>query len=123
MATEDKLIGLFGLLGSGNLGNDGSLESMVRFLREVAPQERLLCICASPEAVEEAYGLDAVSIYARPRFPAHGGAAALLQRTAGTVAMWRHAVRHLRRLKVLIVPGMGVLDDFFVGPLVGHTIS
>ncbi len=31
--------------------------------------------------------------------------------------MWLHAARHLRRLKVLIVPGMGVLDDFAVSPL------
>ena len=40
-----------------------------------------------------------------------------LQRIVGKSTFWLHAIRHLRRLKVLIVPGMGVLDDFGVSPL------
>ena len=117
MATEPKRIGLFGMFGTGNIGNDGSLESMVRFLRRVAPEERLLCICGNPAAVEMAFGLEAVPIYHRPRRLSDGRAAAFLQRAAGRAMLWIHAVRHLRRLKVLIVPGMGVLDDFSVSPL------
>ena len=31
-------IGLLGQFGSGNSGNDGSLEAMVRFLREARPE-------------------------------------------------------------------------------------
>ena len=116
MGTEPKLIGLFGLFGIGNIGNDGSLESMVRFLREVAPEERLLCICTEPAVVEKAFGLDAVPIYNRPRPWLGGRAGGFLQKAAGRVTLWLHAVRHLRRLKVLIVPGMGVLDDFAVSP-------
>jgi polysaccharide pyruvyl transferase WcaK-like protein len=117
MATEPKRIGLFGMFGTGNIGNDGSLESMVRFLRRVAPEERLLCICGNPAAVETAFGLEAVPIYHRPRSLSDGRAAAFLPRAAGRAMLWIHAVRHLRRLKVLIVPGMGVLDDFSVSPL------
>jgi polysaccharide pyruvyl transferase WcaK-like protein len=117
MATEPKLVGLFGLFGIGNIGNDGSLESMVRFLRRVAPQERLLCICGDPGVVEKAFRLDAVPIYRRPRASIGGRAGALLQKAGGRATLWLHAIRHLRRLKVLIVPGMGVLDDFAVSPL------
>jgi polysaccharide pyruvyl transferase WcaK-like protein len=116
MATEPKLIGLFGLFGIGNIGNDGSLESMVRFLRRVAPQERLLCICGGPAVVAEALGLDAVPIYSRPRPWIGGRAGVLLQKAAGRATLWLHVVRHLRRVRVLIVPGMGVLDDFAVSP-------
>jgi polysaccharide pyruvyl transferase WcaK-like protein len=117
MAIEPKRIGLFGMFGTGNIGNDGSLESMVRFLRRVAPEERLLCICGNPAAVEKAFGLEAVPIYHRPPRLSERRAAAFLQRAAGRAMLWWHAVRHLRRLKVLIVPGMGVLDDFSVNPL------
>ena len=117
MATEPKRIGLFGMFGTGNIGNDGSLELMVRCLHRVAPEERLLCICGNPPAVERAFGLEAVPIYHRPRRLSGGRVAAFLQRAAGRAMLWFHAVRHLRRLKVLIVPGMGVLDDFSVSPL------
>jgi polysaccharide pyruvyl transferase WcaK-like protein len=117
MATGPKRVGLFGLFGIGNIGNDGSLESMVRFLQRVAPEERLLCICGDPAAVEKAFGLDAVPIYHRPRRWLGGRAGVVLQKAAGRATLWLHAVRHLRRLKVLIVPGMGVLDDFAVSPL------
>jgi polysaccharide pyruvyl transferase WcaK-like protein len=117
MATEPKLVGLFGLFGIGNIGNDGSLEAMVRFLRRVAPQERLLCICGDPGVVEKAFRLDAVPIYRRPRASVGGRAGAFLQKAGGRATLWLHAIRHLRRLKVLIVPGMGVLDDFAVSPL------
>ena len=117
MATEPKHIGLFGLFGIGNLGNDGSLEAMVRFVRTVAPQERLLCICGNPAAVEQSLGLQAVPIHRKARRLADRRAAALLQAAAGRATLWLHAVRHLRRLKVLIIPGMGVLDDFGISPL------
>jgi polysaccharide pyruvyl transferase WcaK-like protein len=117
MGTEPKLIGLFGLFGVGNIGNDGSLESMVGFLRRVAPEERLLCICGNPAVVESDFGLDAIPIYSRPRSPIGGRAGALLERAAGRATLWLYAARHLRRLKALIVPGMGVLDDFAVSPL------
>ena len=96
MATEPKRIGLFGMFGTGNIGNDGSLESMVRFLRRVAPEERLLCICGNPAAVEKAFGLEAVPIYHRPPRLSERRAAAFLQRAAGRATLWWHAVRHLQ---------------------------
>ena len=87
------------------------------FCAEVAPQERLLCICGDPAVVAEAFGLDAVPIYSRPKAWIGGRAGVVLQRVAGRATLWLHAARQLRRLRVLIVPGMGVLDDFAVSPL------
>lgn len=110
---EPRRIGLFGLFGAGNMGNDGSLEAMMRFLERVAPHERPLCVCADPQAVQAALGLEAVPIHGGPA----GRRAPLLQRIAGRAALWLHAARHLRRLRLLIVPGTGVLDDFSVSPL------
>jgi polysaccharide pyruvyl transferase WcaK-like protein len=115
--TERKLVGLFGAFGIGNLGNDGSLEAMVLLLQSVAPGERLLCICGNPAAVEKAFGLDAIPIYYRPRRSAGGRATVFLEKAVGRATLWFHAVRHLRRLRVLIIPGTGLLDDFSVSPI------
>jgi polysaccharide pyruvyl transferase WcaK-like protein len=119
MAGKPKLVGLFGMFGIGNIGNDGSLESIVRFLRGAVPQERLLCICGNPAAVKEAFGLEAVPIYHKPRRLSDGRGAVLVQKAAGRATLWLQAMRHLRRLKVLIVPGTGVLDDFSVSHPLG----
>lgn len=112
-----KQVGLFGIFGTGNFGNDGSLEAMVIALRKVAPREPLLCICTGPQGVTRSLGLEAVPIYYQPS-PDDGGRAVLLvKKAAGRAVMWLHAVRQLRRLKAIIVPGMGALDDFGVSPL------
>lgn len=117
MRRKPKLIGIFGLFGTGNSGNDGSLETMLLFLQRVAPEERLLCICGNPAVVEKDFGLDAIPLYYQPRGSAGGRVAVLLEKVLGRATLWLYAVRHLRRLKVLIVPGTGVLDDFTVNPL------
>lgn len=113
MPAAPGRIGLFGLFGAGNMGNDGSLEAMVRFLGRVAPQERLLCICADPGAVRAALGIEAVPIH----IGRGGRPAGLLRRAAGRALLWVHAARHLRGLRLLVIPGTGVLDDFSVSPL------
>jgi polysaccharide pyruvyl transferase WcaK-like protein len=115
--TERKLVGLFGAFGIGNFGNDGSLEAMLLLLRRIAPEARLLCICGNPAAVKQAFGLDAVPIYYKPRGSAEGRAAVLIAKVVGRATLWFHAMRHLRRLRVLIIPGTGLLDDFSVSPI------
>jgi polysaccharide pyruvyl transferase WcaK-like protein len=117
MGHEPGIVGLFGLFGIGNIGNDGSLEAMVRCLRRITPDERLVCICGEPAVVGRAFGLDAIPIYSRPRALIGGRVGAFAARAAGRATLWVHAARHLRQMKVLIVPGMGVLDDFAVSPL------
>ena len=117
MSAKRKRIGLFGLFGTGNSGNDGSLEAMLVFLRRAVPEEQLLCICGEPGVVKEAFGVDAIPFYYRFRGAADGRGATLLEKVVGRATLWPYAARHLRRVKVLIVPGTGVLDDFSVGPL------
>ena len=56
-------IGVFGLLGSGNLGNDGSLEAVLAHLRTEYPDARLGALVGGPEIVRERYGLDATPLH------------------------------------------------------------
>src|ERR1700756_5677023 len=48
-------IGLFGMFGGGNYGNDGSLESMLLLLRKLRPNAQLSCICVDPESIARQY--------------------------------------------------------------------
>jgi len=50
-------IGLFGLFGSGNFGNDGSLDAMIRQLRAIMPAAQLLAICDGPDVVKARYSI------------------------------------------------------------------
>lgn len=112
-----KGIGLLGVFGTGNFGNDGSLEAMVRFLRRDAPEESLVCICTGPDVVRKELGLEAVPLYYQPPGSVGGRIGQLLLKVVGRLVMPINAVRQLRRLKVLILPGTGALDDFGVSPL------
>ena len=49
-------VGFFGILGSGNLGNDGSLDAVVGYLRERHPDARLGFFCMGPDELAARYG-------------------------------------------------------------------
>jgi len=104
---------LFGLFGSGNLGNDGSLEAMVEFLRRERPDAELLCVCGNPDHVKERLAIDALAI--RRASPA-SGLRSLLNRLflkiPGKIADLAWTLNHARWADVLLFPGTGILDDF-----------
>lgn len=104
-------IGLFGLFGNGNFGNDASLEAMLGMLRRIAPDARLLCICAGPETVGRAFGVPAEPI----GVPA-GGSRSMAFPPLRKVHAFARALRICRELDVLLFPGTGILDDFGEGP-------
>lgn len=106
-------ISLFGQFGSGNTGNDGSLESMILFLRKMRPDAELLCICSDPKDVQARYGIPAMSVGG----PALSGTAArLLNKTFCNLprrfALLYTALVQFSGIDLLIIPGTGILDDF-----------
>ena len=56
-------IGLFGLLGVGNIGNDASLESMLSYLAAAHPDAAIDALCAGPKVVAARYGIPATPLY------------------------------------------------------------
>ena len=56
-------VGLFGLLGSGNIGNDASMDAVLRYLRARHPSAVVDAICSGPATVTEEYGIDAVQMF------------------------------------------------------------
>ena len=106
-------IGIFGLFGSGNLGNDGSLESFLAFLRSAHPNADLHCICHGTQAVSERFGIPAQPIRLSPL---QGRWLKLLNmlslRTLSRALEWDRTIRAARGFDLVVVPGTGMLDDF-----------
>jgi polysaccharide pyruvyl transferase WcaK-like protein len=104
-------VGLFGLLGSGNIGNDASMESILRYLRTDHPDAVLDAMCKGPDTVRERYGVTAIPMnwYQKYGQRASGVTTIALKMLGKGVDAFRTA-RWVRRHDVVIVPGMGVLE-------------
>lgn len=111
MPMSAKRIGVFGLFGAGNLGNDGSLEAMLRFLRAARPDAELTCICADPVKIEREHGVRSIRIGG---YGAGSGPRSALRRLPPLrkLLQGHYAFRTARKLDVMVVPGTGILDDF-----------
>jgi polysaccharide pyruvyl transferase WcaK-like protein len=107
MIEARRKIGIFGNFGGGNLGNEGTLEAMVAFLRRVAPDAELVCICADPRVIAQQHQISAAPF----RWPRQqcGSFAARIRARLGDFTLTMNAVRGF---DLLIVPGTGILDDF-----------
>ena len=104
-------VGLFGLLGSGNSGNDASMETVLAYLREARPDITVDALCGGSERVRANYGIDASPLYWYQRFEhrtTHAPAAFLKLAGKGIdairIASW------VRRHDAVIVAGAGALE-------------
>jgi polysaccharide pyruvyl transferase WcaK-like protein len=104
-------VGLFGLLGSGNIGNDASMESVLGYIRTSHPDAVVDAMCMGWEQVRAGYGIDTIPLlwYQRYQQRAGGVVAAALKALGKAVDAFRTA-SWVRRHDVVIVPGMGVLE-------------
>jgi polysaccharide pyruvyl transferase WcaK-like protein len=111
MTKAWRQIGIFGDFGGGNLGNEGSLEAMIDFLRQVRPDAELICLCHNPAAVAGRYGI-AARPYRAPRLQISSRFGKAKARLLDAYL----AIRGVRGMDVLIIPGTGALDDFCERP-------
>lgn len=110
-------IALFGHFGVGNLGNEGSLDAMVRLVRQRFPHAEITVVCSNPAAVSARTGLAALA-WTRPEI--RNGALRTLNRlllklpykAIGPIRV----ARILREFDLVVVPGTGLLDDFAERP-------
>lgn len=108
-------VGLVGLLGAGNLGNDGSLEAVLAYLGKEHPGAILDCLCSGPDQLTARYGLPATRLrwYSTEVAGTPGMralAAKSLKVPLGIVVDAFCTASWVRRHDVVIVPGMGVLE-------------
>ena len=109
---ERPRVGLFGNLGSGNIGNDASLEAMLSYLSADQPGAVLDAMCSGPEIVKGCYGVPAIPLRWLPSGVRQAsGAAATVRKSLGRAADTVRIASWVRRHEVIIVPGMGVLEE------------
>ncbi|WP_274564330.1 polysaccharide pyruvyl transferase family protein [Streptomyces spiramyceticus] len=104
-------VGVFGLLGSGNLGNDGSLEAVLGYLRAEHPEAVVDALCGGPEVVTSRYGIPATRLHwYRGEYRTASRAGAIAGKGLGKLVDAVRTAAWVRRHDVVIVPGMGVLE-------------
>lgn len=111
-------IALLGQFGSGNSGNDGSLEAMLIFLRRACPDAALLCICSNPAAIGERFALEVTGLRGGVAFvhPFLRWLDVRLGRVHGRLVGLASILRVLGGVDVMVIPGTGILDDFQEAP-------
>ncbi|MFF3879286.1 polysaccharide pyruvyl transferase family protein, partial [Streptomyces sp. NPDC001978] len=114
MTSGDEMpvrVGVFGLLGSGNLGNDGSLEAVLGYLRAEHPGAVVDALCGGPEAVTARFGIPATRLHwYRGEYRTASRANAIVAKGLGKLVDVFRTAAWVRRHDVVIVPGMGVLE-------------
>jgi len=104
-------VGVFGLLGSGNLGNDGSLDAVLGYLRAERPEAVVDALCGGPEAVTTRFGIPATRLHwYRGEYRTASRAGAIAAKGLGKLVDVFRTAAWVRRHDVVIVPGMGVLE-------------
>ncbi|WP_086727473.1 polysaccharide pyruvyl transferase family protein [Streptomyces carpinensis] len=104
-------VGVFGLLGSGNLGNDGSLEAVLGYLRLEHPEVVVDALCGGPEVVTARYGIPATRMHwYRGEYRTASRAGSIAAKALGKLVDVVRTAAWVRRHDVVIVPGMGVLE-------------
>lgn len=110
-AAGPPRVGLFGLLGSGNIGNDASMDVVLRYLRTDHPDAVLDAMCRGPEEVRAKCGIDAVPLLWSQKYEGRvPGVAGKAIRLLGKAVDPFHTASWVRRHDAVIVPGMGALE-------------
>ncbi len=104
-------VGVFGRLGAGNVGNDGSLEAVLGYLRAEHPEAVVDALCGGPEAVSARYGIPAARLnWYRGEYRTAARPGAVAGKALGKLVDVVRTAAWARRHDVVIVPGTGVLE-------------
>jgi len=109
-AAPGAAVGLFGLLGQGNLGNDASMEAVLAWLRSEYPCALVDALCTGPEQLTARYGLPATQLRWYTSRRERPKPAAIPLKIAGKIIDARRIISWVRKHDIVIVPGMGVLE-------------
>ena len=104
-------MGLFGVLGVGNIGNDASMEAVLSHVQTAHPSAVVDAMCSGPARVTERHGIEAAPMFWFDRHADRLSArwASGLKLLSRTLDVFRIA-SWVRRHDAVIVPGAGVLE-------------
>ena len=117
LAPKKRKIIFFGNFGTGNFGNEGTLQAIYFNLRHLMPEAEFGCICTYPQAAAAIHNITALPI-SRPVItawtPKNRMARFLRSVVLGIPSelyRWYEGYSALKGTDALIVPGTGLLTD------------
>lgn len=103
-------VGLYGVIGSDNLGNEGSLEAVLAWLERDHPDAVLDFMCIGPEKAKARYGAPAIPLNWLQKHQDASGVRATVYRVLGKGIDAYRVASWVRKHDAVIVPGAGVLE-------------
>jgi polysaccharide pyruvyl transferase WcaK-like protein len=104
-------IGFFGLLGTGNLGNDGSFTAVLDHLRAEHPRAGIEVFCSGPEEVTARHEVPAIHMnWNHDEYATASRLGSVVRKGLGKLVDAFRTANWVRKQDVVIVPGMGVLE-------------
>lgn len=115
----DKII-LYGHYGSGNIGNDSSLEAALYHIKKYQPDAAVICVCAGPHEVSRRFGIQVLSMSGKHADkPDSRGLLSRIRRfwlrLMDEVFFWLQSPKWFQPGDKFIVVGTGAVDDMGVG--------
>jgi polysaccharide pyruvyl transferase WcaK-like protein len=106
-----RRVALYGYLGSGNLGNDASLETILAWLRHDYPDVEVECITIAPDEIAARYGVPSVRLAWRTPRQGSNRVTETLRKLLGRLIDIPRSYVLAGSVDAIIVPGMGVLEE------------
>ncbi len=111
MKAPVRRIALYGYLGSGNIGNDASFETVLAWFRSAHPRVDVCCITNSPKEVTARYGVPSVPLARSFSGPGRNRVTDAITKLRGRLLDVVRTYRVPGSVDAVIVPGMGVLEE------------
>lgn len=121
MGLREPRIILYGHFGSGNIGNDSSLEAMLHAIKKYRPNAGVLCICNGPGVIGERFQIETLEI--TPSHHADGNSSGnwivarlkkIANRIFSEIGFWIKRPAWFQKGDQFIVVGTGAVDDMAV---------
>ena len=128
-SEEPARISFYGNFGTGNLGNECTLQAVIERVLRRWPDAQLLCFCSNPQDVRTRHNIaafpsEAADTIAAERSRSRGRRSRLarifriaFRRIPLELIHWARSLRAVSRTDMLIVAGTGIVGDYLTGPL------
>ena len=110
---------LYGHFGSGNVGNDSSLEAALFHVRKYRPDADILCVCNGPQVVKDRFGIETLPMdESAAKRAEHSGSRSRLKRVWSRLLdelnFWLKRPAWFQRGDQFLIVGTGAVDDMAV---------
>ncbi|MGH8773954.1 MAG: polysaccharide pyruvyl transferase family protein [Jiangellaceae bacterium] len=111
MSRPVRRVAFYGYLGSGNTGNDATLETVLAWLESAHPDVEARCITIAPAEVQARYGVPSVPLSWPPPGPGGNRVVVASRKLLGRLLDVPRSYALAGSVDAVVVPGMGVLEE------------